>query len=150
LRPAASNCAIDSRRCLISFSTIRLLLAAVKQKEVDDRIVADDAIVAGIVEKLIKQRRESIAQFEAAGRKDLVDKERAELELLTRYLPQQWSAAEVDAAVDAAIAQVAGEGAVGGQAIGKVMALLKPQLAGRADMSKVSARVKERLAASRG
>jgi hypothetical protein len=124
-------------------SAIRFLQAAIKQKEVDERIVADDAAVLAIIEKLIKQRRDSIEQFEKAARHDLVEKERAELELLTQYLPQQLSEAEVDAAIIAAIGQVGP--AAGAQAMGKVMAVLKPQLAGRADMGKVSALVKKKL-----
>jgi len=126
-----------------SLGAIRLLQAAIKQKEVDERIVADDAAVLAIVEKLIKQRKDSIAQFEQAGRQDLVDKEKAELALLSGYLPRQMSEAEVTAAIDAAIAE---SGATGAQAMGKVMAVLKPKLAGRADMSKVSGLVKARLA----
>jgi len=126
-----------------SLGAIRLLQAAIKQKEVDERIVADDAAILAIVEKLIKQRKDSIAQFEQAGRQDLVDKEKAELALLSGYLPQQMSEAEVTAAIDAAIAE---SGATGAQAMGKVMAVLKPKLAGRADMSKVSGLVKARLA----
>jgi uncharacterized protein len=121
---------------------IRLLLAAIKQKEVDERITVDDPAVLAIVDKLIKQRKDSIAQFEKAGRTDLVDKEQAELSVLNAYLPQQLDDAEVDAAIAAAIAEA---GAAGPQAMGKVMALLKPKLAGRADLAKVSARVKARL-----
>ena len=102
----------------------------------------DDTGVLGIVEKLIKQRKDSIEQFGKAGRTDLVDKEKAELDLLSGYLPQQMSEAELVAAVDAAIAEA---GAAGPQAIGKVMALLKPRIAGRADMGQVSALVKKRL-----
>jgi uncharacterized protein YqeY len=124
-------------------SAIRLLLAAIKQREIDERITADDAVVTAIVEKLIKQRRDSIEQFEKAGRKDLVDRETAELTLLTGYLPQQMSEAELIAAVTAAIRET---GAAGPQAMGKVMALLKPRIAGRADMGKASAFVKQRLA----
>ena len=123
-------------------SAIRLLQAAIKQKEVDERITVDDTGVLGIVEKLIKQRKDSIEQFGKAGRTDLVDKEKAELDLLSMYLPQQMSEAELAAAVDAAIAEA---GAAGPQAIGKVMALLKPRIAGRADMGQVSALVKKRL-----
>ena len=122
---------------------IRLLQAAIKQKEVDERVVADDTAVLAIIDKLIKQRRDSIEQFGRAGRTDLVDKEQAELDLLLGYLPQQLSEAEIAAAVDAAIAE---SGAAGAQGIGKVMALLKPRLAGRADMGKVSALVKQKLA----
>lgn len=123
-------------------SAIRLLQAAIKQKEVDERIVADDTAVLAIVEKLIKQRKDSIEQFTKAGRTDLADKETAELTLLTAYLPQQLSEAEVTAIVDATIAEI---GIAGPQAMGKVMALLKPRLAGRADMSRVSGLVKQRL-----
>ncbi|MGZ8255048.1 MAG: GatB/YqeY domain-containing protein [Burkholderiaceae bacterium] len=123
-------------------SAIRLLQAAIKQKEVDERIVADDAAVLGIVEKLIKQRKDSIEQFGKAGRTDLVDKETAELNLLSGYLPQQMSDDELRSAVDAAISE---SGAAGPQAMGKVMALLKPRIAGRADMGKASALVKQRL-----
>jgi len=124
-------------------SAIRLLLAAIKQKEVDERITVDDAAVTAIVEKLIKQRRDSIEQFDKAGRKDLVDKETAELNLLTGYLPQQMGEAELLAAVATAIQE---SGAAGPQAMGKVMALLKPRIAGRADMGKASALVKQKLA----
>ncbi len=123
-------------------SAIRLLQAAIKQKEVDERITVDDTGVLGIVEKLIKQRKDSIEQFGKAGRTDLVAKEKAELDLLSMYLPQQMSEAELAAAVDAAIAEA---GVAGPQAIGKVMALLKPRIAGRADMSQASALVKQRL-----
>ena len=121
---------------------IRLLLAAIKQKEVDERITVDDGAVLGIVEKLIKQRNDSIEQFEKAGRADLAGKERDERELLRGYLPQQMSDAELSAAVDAAVAE---SGATGPQAMGKAMALLKPRIAGRADMGKASALVKQRL-----
>jgi uncharacterized protein YqeY len=125
-------------------AAIRFLQAAIKQKEVDERIAADDAQVLAIIERLIKQRRDSIAQFEAAGRDDLVAKEKAELALLQGYLPQQMSEAELEAAIDAAIAEC---GVTGAAAIGKVMAVLKPRIAGRADMGQASARVKSRLAA---
>jgi len=124
-------------------TAIRFLQAAIKQKEVDERVVADDAAVTGIIEKLIKQRRESIQQFQQAGRADLVEKEQAELSLLQTYLPQQMSDAELAEAVGAAIAEVGGGGP---QAMGRVMALLKPRLAGRADMGRASALVKSRLA----
>ena len=121
---------------------IRLLLAAIKQKEVDERITVDDAAVLSIVEKLIKQRSDSIEQFEKAGRADLAAKEKDERELLKGYLPQQMSDAELSAAVDAALAE---SGATGPQAMGKAMALLKPRIAGRADMGKVSGLVKAKL-----
>ena len=123
--------------------TIRLLLAAVKQKEVDERTELDDAAVSSIVEKLIKQRKDSISQFQAAGRDDLVAAEQAELAVLQAYLPEQLSAAEVEAAVVTAIAE---SGATSAKDMGKVMGLLKPRLAGRADMGQVSALIKARLA----
>jgi len=122
-------------------STIRLLLAAIKQKEVDERVAASDADIVAIIERMIKQRRESIAQFEAGKRPDLVAHERAEIELLQGYMPQALSEAEVDALVAAAVGRSAG----GMAAMGKVMAELKSQLAGRADMGAVSAKVKARL-----
>lgn len=124
-------------------SAIRMLLAAVKQREVDDRIEADDALVLSIVEKLIKQRKDAISQFEAGGRADLVAKETAEVNVLTAYLPTPMSEGEVGAVIDAAITE---SGAAGPAAMGKVMALLKPRLAGRADMGQVSALVRKRLA----
>ncbi|TDP74864.1 GatB/YqeY domain-containing protein [Roseateles toxinivorans] len=123
-------------------STIRLLLAAVKQKEVDERVVVDDAALIAIVDKLIKQRKDSISQFSAAGRQDLADKESAELLVLEAYLPQRLSAAEIDAEV-AAI--VAGLGLSGPGAMGKVMGEVKAKLAGKADMGLVSAAVKKAL-----
>jgi uncharacterized protein YqeY len=123
--------------------TIRLLLAAIKQKEVDERAELDDPSISGIVEKLIKQRKDSISQFRAAGRDDLVSAEQAELAVLQAYLPEQLSAAEVEAAVVAAIAE---SGATSAKDMGKVMGLLKPRLAGRADMGQVSALIKARLA----
>ncbi|MCE4060261.1 MULTISPECIES: GatB/YqeY domain-containing protein [Pandoraea] len=124
--------------------TIRLLLAAIKQKEVDERITLDDAATVAIVDKLIKQRKDSISQFQAAGRADLADKEAAEVEVLMVYMPQQLSADEVAQAVKAAVAQT---GAAGPQDMGKVMGVLKGLLAGRADMTAVSAQVKAALAA---
>ena len=122
---------------------IRLLQAAIKQKEVDERVPLDDAAVLAIVDKQIKQRRDSIAQFEKAGRTDLADKEKAEIAVIGAYLPQAMTEIEVAAAIDAAIAE---SGAAGAAAMGKVMALLKPKLAGRADIGKVSALVKAKLA----
>lgn len=126
---------------------IRLLLAAIKQKEVDERITIDDAAVIAIVDKLIKQRRDSIGQFEQAGRTDLADKEKAELSVLSAYLPAQADADEINGIVDAAIAAT---GAAGPADIGKVMGQVKAKLAGRADMGAVSAAVKQRLAAKAG
>jgi uncharacterized protein YqeY len=123
--------------------TIRLLLAAIKQREVDERTELDDAAVSAVVEKLIKQRRDSISQFRAAGRDDLVAAEAAELAILQAYLPEPLSAAEIEAAVAAAIAE---SGAASPKDMGKVMGLLKPRLAGRADMGQVSALIKARLA----
>jgi uncharacterized protein YqeY len=124
-------------------SAIRLLLAAIKQKEVDERIEADDAQVVAVVDRLLKQRRDSIEQFEAAGRQDLADRERAEAEVLAAYMPQQASEAEVAAEIDAALAAT---GASGPRDMGRVMAVLKGRLAGRADLTAVSASVKARLA----
>ena len=123
-------------------STLRLISAAIKQKEVDERIELTDARVLAVIEKMIKQRKDSIAQFKAGGRADLVAKEEAELAILSAYLPAQMSEAEVAAAVEAAIAA---SGAAGPQDMGKVMGILKPQLAGKADMGAVSQRIKARL-----
>lgn len=124
-------------------SAIRLLLAAIKQKEIDDRVELGDAQVVAIVEKLSKQRRDSIEQFTRAGRDELAERERFELEVLSGYLPRQADPAEVAAEIDGAIAQA---GASGPQDMGKVMAVLKARLAGRADMAAVSAQVRARLA----
>jgi uncharacterized protein YqeY len=124
-------------------STVRLLLAAMKQKEVDERVELTDADVVAILEKMIKQRRESIAQFEKAARQDLADKEKAEIQVLSAYLPQQMSEAEIQKEINSVIAET---GASGAKDMGKVMAALKARLAGRADMGKVSGLVKARLA----
>ena len=123
--------------------TIRGLLAACKQREVDERITLDDAAVVAIIDKLIKQRKDSISQFGAAGRTDLVDKESAELAVLEGYLPQRLGADEIAAAVQAIVSQL---GASGPGDMGKVMAAVKAQLAGKADMGAVSAAVKQALA----
>lgn len=123
-------------------SAVRLLLAAIKQREVDERVTLGDSDVVGVIEKMLKQRRDSIAQYEQAGRQDLADAEKFEVGVLQAYMPQQMSEAEIDAAVAEA---VAASGAAGPQDMGKVMARLKPALAGRADMGKISARVKTRL-----
>ncbi|MGO4325506.1 GatB/YqeY domain-containing protein [Cupriavidus sp. 2TAF22] len=123
--------------------TIRLLLAAIKQKEVDERIELDDAAVQAVIDKLIKQRKDSITQFTQAGRTDLADKESAEVEVLKAYMPAALSDAEVAAEVQKAVAE---SGAAGPQDMGKVMAVLKPRLAGRADMTAVSGLVKAALA----
>jgi uncharacterized protein YqeY len=130
-------------RTAARLSTIRLLLAAIKQKEVDERVEVSDTDIVAIIERMIKQRRESVAQFEAGKRPDLVAHERAEIDILQSYMPEALSDAEVDALVVAAVAQSGG----GMAAMGKVMSVLKPQLAGRADMGAVSAKVKARLSA---
>lgn len=124
-------------------STIRMLLAACKQREVDERIVLDDAAVIGIVDKLIKQRKDSIAAFTQAGRTDLVNKESAEVKVLEAYLPQRLSAEEIAAAVGSLVQSL---GASGPGDMGKVMAAAKANLAGKADMGLVSAAVKQALA----
>jgi len=126
-------------------AAIRLLMAAMKQKEVDERIELDDAGVIGVIEKMLKQRKDSIAQYEAAKRQDLADVEKFEVEVLTAYMPQAMSAAEVEAIVARAVAE---SGAKGPADMGKVMALVKPQIAGRADMGEVSKLVKTRLASA--
>ena len=123
-------------------ATIRMLLAAIKQREVDERIELTDADVLAVIEKMVKQRKDSIAQFEAGKRPDLAAKERAEIDVLHAYMPAQASDAEIDAEIAAALAA---SGASGMAAMGKVMAVLKPKLAGRADMGAVSARVKAKL-----
>ena len=123
--------------------TIRGLLAACKQREVDERIVLDDAAVIAIIDKLIKQRKDSITQFSGAGRTDLVDKETAELKVLESYLPQRLGADEIAAQVQAIVAEI---GAAGPGDMGKVMAAVKAKLAGQADMGLVSAAVKQALA----
>jgi uncharacterized protein YqeY len=123
-------------------SAVRLLLAAMKQKEVDERIALTDADVLGVIEKMVKQRRESIAQYEKAARTDLAAQEQFEIGVLQAYLPQQLDEAELARAVAAALAEA---GAASVKDMGKVMALLKPRLAGRADMGKVSALVKAKL-----
>jgi hypothetical protein len=126
--------------------TIRGLLAACKQREVDERITLDDAAVVAIIDKLVKQRKDSITQFTAGNRPDLVDKESAELQVLEAYLPQRLSADEVDAAVAKIVADL---GASGAGDMGKAMAAVKTQLAGKADMGAVSAAVKRALSAPR-
>ena len=122
--------------------TIRLLTAAMKQKEVDERVELDDNMVLAIIEKMIKQRKDSITQFEAGGRQDLADIEKSEVAVLSTYMPAALSDAEVQAEVAAAVAAV---GAAGPQDMGKVMGVLKPKLAGRADMTAVSGLVKAAL-----
>lgn len=123
-------------------AAIRLLLAAIKQKEVDERTELDDAAVAAVIEKLVKQRKDSVTQYEAANRQDLADAEKAEITILATYLPEKMSSEEVAAAVTAAVAQT---GAKGPADMGKLMGVLKPQLAGKADMAEVSKLVKAAL-----
>ena len=123
---------------------LRLLTAALKQKEVDERKTLTDPDVIGIIDKMVKQRRDSIAQFKQGGRDDLVEKEQFEISVLEQYMPQGLSEAEIEAAIGVAISET---GAKAPADMGKVMGVLKSKLAGRADMSKVSARVKAKLAA---
>ena len=123
-------------------SAIRLLLAAIKQREVDERIELDDAAVLGVIEKMIKQRRESIVQFEKGGRQDLADTEKAEVQVLSAYMPAQMSDADIQKQIDSVISET---GASSAKDMGKVMAALKARLAGKADMGKVSALVKGKL-----
>ncbi|MEY3668767.1 MAG: hypothetical protein RL258_162 [Pseudomonadota bacterium] len=127
-------------------TTLRLITAAIKQKEVDERVTLDDAQVLSVIEKMVKQRKDSIAQFQAGGRQDLVEKESAELALLQSYLPAQLTEAEIRAEVDAGVdALLAAGETVSPALMGKVMAQLKPRLAGRADMGVVSRLIKEAL-----
>ena len=123
-------------------STIRMVQAAIKQREVDERIALDDAQVIAVLEKMVKQRKESIVQFEAGGRADLADKEKSEIALLQAYLPAQLSATEVDTIIQEAIAAT---GAASVKDMGKVMAVVKAKAAGRTDMGAVSARIKAAL-----
>lgn len=120
---------------------VRLLMAAIKQKEVDEKIELDDVAIVAVIEKMLKQRKDSIEQYESAGRQDLADKEKAEIEVLQVYMPQRLAEAEIAVAVDAALATHGKTPA----AMGKIMAELKAQLAGRADMAEVSRLVKSRM-----
>ena len=130
-----------------SLGVIRLINAAIKQKEVDERITLDDAQVTAVIDKMLKQRRDSISQYESAGRQDLADAEKFELEVLTAYMPQQMSADEVRAVIAEVIAAV---GAAGPADMGKVMGPLKAKLAGRTDMAQASALVKAALSGNAG
>ena len=121
---------------------IRLINAAIKQREVDERIELDDAAIIAVVDKMLKQRRDSVTQYEAANRQDLADRERFEMTVLADYLPQPLTDAEIDALIEAAVAST---GAAGLPDMGKVMGAVKSQMAGRADMAAVSARIKARL-----
>jgi uncharacterized protein YqeY len=123
-------------------ATVRMLLAAIKQREVDERITLDDGQVLAVIEKMIKQRREAIAQFESGGRSDLVAKESAEITVLQGYLPAQLTVAEIDALIGEAIAAT---GAASIKDMGKVMGFVKPKAQGRADMGALSARIKQKL-----
>ena len=126
-----------------SLGVIRLINAAIKQREVDERVELDDAAVLAVLDKMVKQRKDSVTQYEAAAREDLAAIERAEIVVIERYLPAKLDEAAILAAIDAAIAQT---GASGAADMGKLMGVLKPQLAGQADMGQVSALVKRRLA----
>jgi uncharacterized protein YqeY len=123
-------------------ATVRLILAAIKQREVDERISLDDTQVLAVIEKMVKQRRESITSFQAGGRSDLVAKEQAELDLLQTYMPEPLDAAAIDALIGAAIAE---SGASSVKDMGKVMAIIKTRAAGRVDMGALGARVRSRL-----
>ncbi|HDZ8833812.1 GatB/YqeY domain-containing protein [Aeromonas dhakensis] len=127
----------------LRLGAIRLLMAEIKQREVDTRVELDDQDILAVVTKMVKQRRDSISQFEAAGRQDLADKESAEIVVLQEFLPQQLTAAEIAALIEQAIAE---SGAAVMADMGKVMAVLKPKIQGRADVGAVSAQVKTRLA----
>ena len=129
-------------------SAIRMLTAALKQKEVDERVTLTDADVLAIIDKQIKQRRDAFGQFEAAGRADLAAREKFEIEVLSAYLPRQLSADEIQAEIDAVVAELMQGGASGGQVMGKAMGMLKTRLAGKADMTSISALVKAKLAGS--
>jgi uncharacterized protein YqeY len=147
LKIRISEAVKDAMRAKASerLGTLRFLQAAIKQREVDERKELSDAEVTAIIEKQIKQRRESIAAFEQAGRVETAAQETAEMVILKEFLPQAASPAEVATAIDAALAEVAAQGISGAPAMGKVMALLKQSLAGRADMSALSAQVKAKL-----
>ncbi|WP_066092884.1 GatB/YqeY domain-containing protein [Xanthomonas massiliensis] len=126
-----------------TLGVVRLINAAIKQREVDERITLDDAAVVAVLDKMVKQRRDSVEQYAAAGREDLADVERSEITVIEHYLPAKLGEAEIQAAIAAAIAQT---GAAGPADMGKLMGALKPQLAGKADMGQVSALVKKALA----
>jgi len=126
-------------------ATLRFLQAAIKQKEIDERRELNDAEITAIIEKQVKQRRESIVAFEQAGRTETAQQEQAELQILQEFLPEQANPQQIEAAIEQAVAEVTASGASGPAAMGKVMGLLKASLAGKADMSAVSAKVKARL-----
>lgn len=147
LKLRLANAVKDAMRAKASerLGTLRFLQAAIKQREVDERKELNDAEVVAIIEKQVKQRRESIAAFEQAGRTETAAQETAEMAVLKEFLPQAASDADIAAAIDAAVAEVHAQGVTGAPAMGKVMAILKQSLAGRAEMSALSARVKAKL-----
>ena len=147
LKLRLANAVKDAMRAKASerLGTLRFLQAAIKQREIDERKDLNDADVVAIIEKQIKQRRESIAAFEQAGRTETAAQETAEMAVLKEFLPQAASEADIAAAIDAALAEVHAQGVTGAPAMGKVMAILKQALAGRAEMSALSARVKAKL-----
>jgi len=147
LKLRLANAVKDAMRAKASerLSTLRFLQAAIKQREIDERKELSDAEVVAIIEKQVKQRKESIAAFEQAGRTETAAQETAEMAVLKEFLPQAASEADIAAAIDAALAEVHAQGVTGAPAMGKVMAILKQALAGRADMSALSAQVKAKL-----
>ena len=147
LKLLLANAVKDAMRAKASerLSTLRFLQAAIKQREIDERKELSDAEVVAIIEKQVKQRKESIAAFEQAGRTETAAQETAEMAVLKEFLPQAASEADIAAAIDAALAEVQAQGVTGAPAMGKVMAILKQALAGRADMSALSAQVKAKL-----
>ena len=147
LKLRLANAVKDAMRAKATerLGTLRFLQAAIKQREIDERKDLNDADVVAIIEKQIKQRRESIAAFEQAGRTETAAQETAEMAVLKEFLPQAASEADIAAAIDAAVAEVQAQGVTGAPAMGKVMAILKQALAGRAEMSALSARVKAKL-----
>jgi uncharacterized protein YqeY len=147
LKLRLANAVKDAMRAKASerLGTLRFLPAAIKQREIDERKDLNDADVVAIIEKQVKQRRESIAAFEQAGRTETAAQETAEMAVLKEFLPQAASEADIAAAIDAALAEVNAQGVTGAPAMGKVMTILKQALAGRAEMSALSARVKAKL-----
>ncbi len=147
LKLRLANAVKDAMRAKASerLSTLRFLQAAIKQREIDERKELSDTEVVAIIEKQVKQRKESIAAFEQAGRTETAAQETAEMAVLKEFLPQAASEADIAAAIDAALAEVQAQGVTGAPAMGKVMAILKQALAGRADMSALSAQVKAKL-----
>ncbi|PJX23776.1 glutamyl-tRNA amidotransferase [Advenella sp. S44] len=147
LKIAISNAVKEAMRAkqTARLGTLRFLQAAIKQKEIDDRVELNDDQVLAIVEKQVKQRKESITAFENAGRTETAEAEKAELAVLKEFLPEQASEQEVDEAVDAALTQVTSDGVTGPAVMGKAMAILKEKLGGRTDMGELSKRLKDRL-----